>query len=45
MKLETYQVEQIAKTIMFDIQNYIAEHKVEYEAFKKAYKENRTLKI
>lgn len=45
MELDNYQVEQIAKTIMFDIQNYIAEHKLEYEAFKKAYEQNRTLKI
>lgn len=45
MELETYQVEQIAKAIMFDIQGYIAEHKLEYEAFKKAYEQNRTLKI
>lgn len=37
MKLNNYQVEQIAKTIMFDIQNYIAEHKLEYEAFAKEY--------
>lgn len=37
MILDNYQVEQIAKTIMFDIQNYIAEHKLEYEAFKKVY--------
>ena len=45
MELDNYQVEQIAKTIMFDIQGYIAEHKVEYEAFKKAYEQNSTLKI
>lgn len=44
MELNNYQVEQIAKTIMFDIQNYIVEHKLEYEAFKKAYEQNRTLK-
>lgn len=45
MELENYQVEQIAKTIMFDIQSYIAEHRLEYEAFKKAYEQNSTLKI
>lgn len=45
MEIDDYQVEQIAKTIMFDIQNYIAEHKLEYEAFKKAYEQNSTLKI
>lgn len=45
MELDNYQVEQIAKTIMFDIQDYIVEHKLEYEAFKKAYKQNGTLKI
>lgn len=45
MELDNYQVEQIAKTIMFDIQDYISEHKLEYEAFKKAYEQNSTLKI
>lgn len=45
MELENYQVEQIAKTIMFDIQSYIAEHRLEYEAFKKVYEQNSTLKI
>lgn len=45
MEIDDYQVEQIAKTIMFDIQNYIAEHKLEYEAFKKSYEQNGTLKI
>lgn len=44
MELDNYQVEQIAKNIMFDITNYIAEHQLEYEAFKKAYEQNRTLK-
>ena len=44
MILDNYQVEQIAKAIMFDIQNYIAEHRLEYEAFKKAYEQNSTLK-
>lgn len=45
MEIDDYQVEQIAKTIMFDIQDYIAEHQLEYEAFKKTYEQNRTLKI
>lgn len=45
MQLNNDQVEQIATTIMFDIQNYIAEHRLEYETFKKAYEQNRTLKI
>lgn len=40
MELNNYQVEQIAKTIMFDIQDYIVEHKLEYEAFKKSYEQN-----
>lgn len=44
MELDDYQVEQIAKAIMFDVQNYISEHQLEYEAFKKAYEQNRTLK-
>ena len=37
MELNNYQVEQIASAIIFDIQDYIAEHKLEYEAFKQAY--------
>lgn len=45
MELDNYQVEQIAKAIMFDIQGYIAEHRLEYETFKKAYEQHRTLKI
>lgn len=45
MELDNYQIEQIAKAIMFDIQDYISEHKLEYEAFKKAYEQNSTLKI
>ncbi len=45
MELNNYQVEQIASAIIFDIQDYIAEHKLEYEAFKQAYEQNRTLKI
>ena len=45
MELNNYQVEQIASAIIFDIQDYIAEHKLEYEEFKQAYEQNRTFKI
>lgn len=47
MELDNYQVEQIASAIMFDVQNYISEHKFEYEAFKQAYEaeQNCTLTI